>query len=285
MPRLQYKSFSTPDDLRNFPNGQAEVVSLDESSVGHALFEPGWRWSTDMAPIVGTETCQLRHFGYQMTGTMRVLLDDGQTLDIPPGAVFEIPPGHDAWVVGDEPVQMVEWTSLRNFGVAAEGQIDGVLLTVLFTDIVDSTATLKTMGDAAWRDLLFVHNTRLREDLNTFRGREVKTTGDGFIAVFDSAGRAARCAAAMTRSAREIGLPIRAGVHTGEVELSGSDARGLAVHTAARIMGLAGADEVLISTTTAALLEGSGLTLEDAGTHEMKGLPGARQVFRLVRTA
>ncbi len=141
------------------------------------------------------------------------------------------------------------------------------------------------MGDAAWRDLLLVHNTRLREDLNNFRGREVKTTGDGFIAVFDSASRAVRCAAAMTRSAREVGLPIRAGVHTGEVELSGTDARGLAVHTAARVMGLAEADEVLVSTTTADLLEGSGLMLEDAGTHEMKGLPGKRQVLRLVRSA
>jgi class 3 adenylate cyclase len=285
MPRLQYKSFATPDELRNFPNGQAEVVGLDESSVGRAVFEPGWRWSTDMSPIVGTESCQLRHFGYQLTGTMRVLLDDGQTLDIPSETVFEIPPGHDAWVVGDEPVRMVEWTSLRSFGVAAEGQADGVLLTVLFTDIVDSTATLKTMGDAAWRDLLLVHNARLREDLNTFRGREVKTTGDGFIAVFDSASRAVRCANSMTRSAREVGLPIRAGVHTGEVELSGSDARGLAVHTAARVMGLAEADEVLVSTTTAALLEGSGLTLEDAGTHEMKGLSGARQVLRLIKKA
>jgi class 3 adenylate cyclase len=110
----------------------------------------------------------------------------------------------------------------------------------------------------------------------------VKTTGDGFLAIFDSATRAVRCAAAMTRSARGLELHIRVGVHTGEVEFSGGDARGIAVHAAARILSLAGPDEVLVSSTTSELLEGSGLILEDAGTHELKGISGARHVFRLV---
>jgi class 3 adenylate cyclase len=255
---------------------------LDDSAVGRAVYEPGWRWSADMASIVGTASCQLHHLGYAVSGTMHVVLDDGEALDILPDSVFEIPPGHDAWVVGDEPWVTVEWTSARTFGLAADGPGDGVLVTVLFTDIVDSTARLQSMGDVAWRDVLLTHNLRLRDQLNSFRGREVTTTGDGFLAVFDSAARAVRCAAAMTRSMRDIELPIRAGVHTGEVEFVGSDVRGLAVHAAARVMSIAGPNEVCVSATTSDLLEGSGLSLEFAGTHEMKGLPGSRKVFRLV---
>jgi len=257
---------------------------LDDSAVGRAVYQPGWRWSTDMQDIVGTSSCQLHHLGYSISGTMHVILDTGEALDIPPASVFEIPPGHDAWVVGDEPWVTVEWTSARTFGVAADGPGEGVLVTVVFTDIVDSTATLQRIGDTAWRDLLVAHNVRLRDQLNTFRGREVTTTGDGFLAVFDSATRAVRCAAAMTRSIREIGLAIRVGVHTGEVEFTGSDARGLAVHAAARVMSVAGPSEVCVSSTTSDLLEGSGLALEFAGTHEMKGLPGSRKVFRLVES-
>ena len=284
MPRLQYKTFATPDEVRAFPNGRAEVVRLDESVVGRALYEPGWRWSTAMPAIAGTVRCQLHHLGYSISGTMHVEMDDGQAIDIPPASVYEIPPGHDAWVIGDDPWVTVEWTSARVFGLVPEGAGEGVLVTVLFTDIVDSTATLQMMGDTAWRELLLIHNTRLRDQLNIFRGREVKTTGDGFLAVFDSATRAVRCGTAMALSARKMDLPIRVGVHTGEVEFVGDDARGLAVHTAARVMSVGGPDEVLVSSTTYDLLEGSGLTLEEAGTHQMKGLTGARKVFRLVPT-
>ena len=145
----------------------------------------------------------------------------------------------------------------------------------MFTDIVDSTATLHRLGDEAWRELLAAHNARMREQLNTFRGREVKTTGDGLLAVFDRPLRAVRCAEAMATIARSLDLPIRVGVHTGEVDLAGDDARGLAVHTAARVMALGGADDVMVSATTRDLLEGSGVALEDAGEHELKGLPGA----------
>jgi class 3 adenylate cyclase len=154
--------------------------------------------------------------------------------------------------------------------------------TVLFTDIVDSTALLQRMGDSASMDLLRRHNISLRDDLNSFRGREVSTTGDGFLAVFDGATRAVRCAAAMTRSARSLGLRIRAAIHTGEVEFVGGDVRGVAVHAAARLPSLAGPDEVLVSSTTRDLIEGSGLVLEDAGTHELKGFAGGRQAFRVV---
>ena len=264
------------------PKGNAEVVTLDEVTVGRASWQPGWRWSRDLAPIAGTRSCEVHHLGYSVSGALHVVMDDGQAIDIPQGSVYEIPAGHDAWVVGDEPWVTVEWTSARLVGVAPEGPDERVLATVLFTDIVDSTAMLRKVGDTAWRELLIAHNRRLRDELNEFRGREVTTTGDGILAVFDSATRAVRCAAAMTRSARDAGVSIRAGLHTGEVEFVGRDARGLAVHAAARVLALAGPDEVVISSTTNDLLEGSGLRTEDAGTFELKGLPGRRQVFRLV---
>jgi class 3 adenylate cyclase len=283
MPRLQAKSFATPDDVRTLPKVRFETVGLDDATVGHCSFDAGWRWSTDVGPMVGTTSCPIRHLGYAMSGTMRVVMDDGQTLDIGPGTVFDIPPGHDKWVVGDEPWVTLEWgASGRALGAALNETGPRTLATVVFTDIVDSTSRLGQVGDSRWRDLLATHNARLREALNAHRGREVKTTGDGFLAVFDSPTRAVQCAAEMTRSARAIDLEIRVGVHTGEIELVGDDVGGIAVHVAARVLALAGPNEVLVSSTTSGLLEGSGLILEDAGSHELKGLPGARQVFRLV---
>ena len=282
MPRLQYKSFLAPDEVRTFPNGRAEVVSLDEATVGRSRWTPGWRWSTHLAPLMGTRTCEVHHLGYAVSGVLHVAMDSGEEVDIPPDCIYEIPSGHDAWVVGDEPFVTVEWTSARIVGLPPEGPGMRVLATVLFTDIVDSTARLERMGDQAWQELLRLHNARLRDDLNRFRGREVKTTGDGFLAVFGSPSNALRCAVAMTRSARAIGLSIRAGLHSGEVEFVGSDVRGVAVHAAARVMSLAGADEVLVSSTTSDLLEGSDIVLEDAGSHELRGLSGRRRVYRVI---
>jgi class 3 adenylate cyclase len=281
MPRLQVKTFADPDERRTFPKGHAEVVILDEATVGRSQWEPGWRWTTHLAPVAGTESCQVHHLGLSVSGHLRVETDAGDSIDIPPDSIYEIPPGHDAWVLGDEPWVTVEWTSARIVGIAPDGPGERTLATVLFTDIVDSTATLERLGDAAWRDLLLRHNARLRDALNTYRGREVTTTGDGFLAVFDGATRAVRCGVAMARAARDIGLPIRVGVHTGEVEFVGGNVRGVAVHTAARVMSLAGPDEVYVSATTSDLLEGSGVRLEDVGTHELKGLTGRRQVFRV----
>ena len=283
MPRLQAKSFAQPDDVRTMPKLRVETVGLDEATIGHCSFDPGWRWSTDLGPMVGTPSCLIRHVGYTMSGTIRVVMDDGETLDIGPNEVFEIPPGHDKWVIGDEPWVVVEWgASSRAMAVAMHETSERSLATVMFTDIIDSTAILERVGDDAWHDLLVAHNTLLRDELNVFRGREMKTTGDGFLAVFDSATRAVRCAAAMVRSARALNLPIRVGLHTGEVEFVGGDVRGIAVHAAARVMSLAGPNEVMVSSTTSGLIEGSDLVLEDAGVHELKGLSGSRQIFRLL---
>ena len=283
MPRLQAKGFGAPDDVRVMPLVRVETISLDDATVGHCRFDPGWRWSTDTGPLLGTTSCPMRHLGYAMSGTMHVVMDDGQALDVGPGEVFDIPPGHDKWVVGDESWVTIEWGGSGRAMLAALHDRPGRLLaTVVFTDIVDSTARLRELGDGPWRDLLSTHNGRMREQLNVYRGREVKTTGDGLLAVFDSPTRAVRCAAAMVDASRVMGVAIRVGVHTGEVELVGDDVRGIAVHLAARVLALAGPDEVWLTTTTAELVEGSGLRLEDAGTHELKGLSGARQLWRVV---
>lgn len=226
----------------------------------------------------------MRHVGYTISGSLHVEMDDGQALDIPPGTVFEIPPGHDKWVVGGDVWECIEWgASGRAMQVAQEDAGPRSLATVMFTDIVDSTPILERLGDKAWQALLLAHNARLREQLNIYRGREVKQTGDGFLAIFDSPTRAARCAAAMTRTAEAMDVPIRVGIHTGEVELVGGDARGIAVHTAARVMALGAAGDVMVSSTTRDMLEGSGIGLEDAGEHELKGMPGNRRLFKLTR--
>lgn len=283
MPRLQSRSFNAADDEREMPKARFRTVGLDDATVGHCEFEPGWRWSTHVAPMLGTTSCPIRHLGYSMSGQVRVEMDDGRILDIGPDAVFDIPPGHDQWVIGDEPWVSIEWgASGRALDEALHGGGSRSLATVLFTDIADSTVMLQRVGDAAWRELLAVHNARLREQLNVFRGREVKTTGDGVLAVFDSPSRAVRCAGVMVDATRSMDIEIRVGVHSGEIEVVGDDVRGIAVHTAARVLAQAARSEVLVSSTTAELLDGSGLVLEDAGEHELKGLIGARRLYRLV---
>jgi class 3 adenylate cyclase len=159
------------------------------------------------------------------------------------------------------------------------GRGERIVATLLFTDIVDSTAIAERIGDDAWRELLAQHNERVRWELDRFRGREVTTTGDGFLATFDGAERAVLCARAICSAAQAIGLMIRAGIHTGEVEVVPGNLRGLAVHIAARILALAGPAEVVVSWTTRDLLAGTAFTFEDRGTHELKGIAGPRNVY------
>jgi class 3 adenylate cyclase len=281
MPRLQRKSLASPDVVRAFPFGHVDIVNLDETSVARFSWEPGWRWSKDVAPIVQTRSCQNRHVGYVISGQLHVQMDDGTELQIGAGDAFEIPPGHDAWVVGDEVWDTVEFTSAALFGTPPDENDETVLSTILFTDIVDSTATLSRLGDRAWRQLLLEHNRRIRIELDRFRGREMGTTGDGFLALFDGAARGVRCAGAMIRAVADLDLAIRAGLHTGEVAIAGGQARGLAVHAAARVAALAGPGEILVSATTRDLLDGSGLALVSRGDHELKGLTGARTIYAI----
>ena len=214
MPRLQRKAFSTPDIVRTFPFGHVDIVNLDETYIARLSWEPGWRWSKDVQPVVQTASCQNRHLGYALSGLLRVVMDDGSELDIRAGDAFEIPPGHDAWVLGDEMFDTVEFASAAVFG-ATPDENESVLATILFTDIVDSTARLSRIGDAGWRRLLLQHNQAMRAQLDRYRGREVGTTGDGFLALFDGAVRAVQCARAMITAVADLDLQIRAGLHTG----------------------------------------------------------------------
>ena len=175
----------------------------------------------------------------------------------------------------------IEWTGLRNWA-GLSGARNRVLATLLFADLVGSTELVAGLGDGAWRDLLSGTFEEMRETLQRFGGREVTTTGDGILAAFDGAARALQCALAMRALARTHELALRIGVHVGEVELVGDDVRGVAVHEAARIMGAAGADEILVSELTRTLAAAAGLTFEDRGTHSLKGLAGEWQLAALV---
>jgi class 3 adenylate cyclase len=150
---------------------------------------------------------------------------------------------------------------------------------VLFTDIVGSTELAADLGDRRWRELLDRHNSLVRDALGRFRGRELGTAGDGFLATFDGPARAIACAASIRDQVRRLGLEIRAGLHTGELELDGSEIRGIAVHTGARVAAKAGPGEVLTSSTVRDLVVGSGLEFEDRGAHELKGVPGEWRLF------
>ena len=282
MPRPQRRSFTQPEETRTFPHGNLRIINLDDVMVGRYQLEPGWRWSNDVKPIAGTPFCQHHHIGYTLQGTLHVMLKDGTTYDIVPGDAYEIPPGHDGWVDGPEAWIGIEFSGSRTFAVPPEAVGGGIVATLLFTDIVGSTATLARLGDAAWRELLLAHNVAMRVEIDRFRGRELKTTGDGFLAAFDSASRAVRCGQAMVGACRALGLEIRVGCHTGEVELVRDDAHGVAVHAAARVMALAGAGQVFVSWTTRDLLAGSGISVESVGSHELKGLDKPREVFKVV---
>jgi class 3 adenylate cyclase len=283
MPRLQRKSFATPDEVRTFPTGHVDIILLDEIAIGRFALQPGWRWSKDIAPTVRTRSCQLRHVGYAMSGSLRVTMDDGTELVIEAGDGYEIPPGHDVLVIGDEPWDSVEFASAHTFGLAPEELGERVLATVIFSDIVGSTAALEQLGDHAWTGVLQEHNVRIRAAIDRFRGREVTSTGDGFLALFDSASRAVRAGALMDPAVAELGIRVRVGLHTSEVEIVGGQPRGVGVHAAARVAALAGPGEVFLSGTTRDLLDGSGLILESRGEHELKGLSGARSIFALRR--
>ena len=156
---------------------------------------------------------------------------------------------------------------------------DRVLATVLFTDIVESTRRASEMGDRDWHALLDAHDAVVRLQLARFRGREVSTSGDGFLAMFDGPQRAIRCAMAIRDAVRSLGIEVRAGLHTGECEVRGDDIGGIAVHIGARVSALAGANDVLVSSTLRDLVIGSGLEFDHRGAHELKGVPGEWHLF------
>jgi class 3 adenylate cyclase len=198
---------------------------------------------------------------------------------IPGAQLIEMPGSDHAWWLDLEATRR---ETNRFLAALREEELafDRVLATVLFTDVVDSTRHAIELGDRAWRDLLERHHMVVRALLGRYRGREVDTAGDGFLAVFDGPARAIRCAQAICDAMPTIGLDVRAGLHTGEVETQGDDIRGIAVHIGARVGTLAAPSEVLVSQTVKDLVAGSGLAFEDAGEHELKGVPDRWHLYR-----
>ena len=197
---------------------------------------------------------------------------------IPGARLLELPGGdHLPWV--GEPDAVLGEVEEFLTGVRTAPEPDRVLATILFTDIVGSTALAARLGDREWGDLLERHNALVRRQLERFRGQELDTAGDGFVASFDGPARGIRCAAAIAESVSALGLSIRAGIHTGEAELVDGKLAGIAVHIAARIASLADADEVLVSNTVKDLVIGSRMTFADRGARELKGVPGEWSLF------
>ena len=214
------------------------------------------------------------------TGDRDVNVEEGRWLaDHVPRARFVELPGDDhfPWV-GDQDVILDEIQEFLT-GVRPAPEADRVLATVLFMDIVGSTEWAARLGDRAWKELLERHHTLVRKELARFRGREVDTAGDGFFATFDGPARAIRCACSIRDGLRELGIEIRAGLHTGEVELTGDKIRGIAVHIGARVAAAAQPSEVLVSSTVKDLVAGSGIGFADRGTHVLKGIPGEWHMF------
>ena len=213
-------------------------------------------------------------------GDTRVNVEGGRYLAANiPGAKFVELPGidHVMWA-GDVDQIAVE---IEEFLTGEHGRIepDRVLATIMFTDLVDSTKRAEEMGDRRWRDVLNEHDQIVRHEIDRFRGREIKTLGDGFLATFDGPARAVRCASAITDAIHSMGLEVRCGLHTGEIEITEHDIGGIAVNIAARIATLAAADQVLVSRTVRDLVAGSNLRLVDRGTFDLKGLSESMPLF------
>jgi class 3 adenylate cyclase len=229
---------------------------------------------------MGGDWCQAHHVGIVLTGRQGVELDDGTVIELGPGDLYDVPPGHDGWTIGEEESVMIEWSGSRRW--VGGSMRHRALVTLLFTDVVDSTGTAARLGDSAWHELLSMHFQACRDAVERFGGRQVTTTGDGILATFEAAAQAIRCAIAIREIADRQGIAIRAGVHVGEVELAGDDVRGVTVHEAARIMAAAGASEILTSEAMTMLCRTSGLAFEDAGEHQLKGVPDRLHLYRVV---
>jgi class 3 adenylate cyclase len=279
---IRRKNLDRPDEQRPFPHGTGVLVNLGAMTIGRAALEPGWRWSTDIKPGVGTASCQIHHFHLLLQGRFTVAMDSGETQEFEPNDVMDIPPGHDAWVSSDGSVVLVDiGGNVSDFGLPASRSRR--VATILMTDIVASTQTAARIGDQAWKQRLAQHNQVTRHQFERYGGREIDTTGDGFLALFDAAGAALLAAIAIRDACRDIGLEVRIGVHTGEIETAGDNIRGLSVHAAARIMSEAHASQILTSAVTRALAEGVPCSFEDAGERQLKGLEQPIRLFAVER--
>jgi class 3 adenylate cyclase len=245
--------------------------------------QPFWRTMLEVdvrtvLPLIQVPTLVLHRRDVQL-----LPIEHGRYLaeHIPDAKLVELP-GADLPLVWEEPQLALDLIEEFLVGVRRAVEPTRVLATVLFTDIVDSTKLAGRLGDRRWRELLNTHDDVARQTVEEFNGQLVQTTGDGILATFDGPGRGIGCAAALRDQLAGIGLHIRSGLHTGEVELRGDDVGGIAVHIAARVMAAAGSGEILTSRTVHDLIVGSDVTLEDRGIHPLKGVEGTWELFAVV---
>ena len=241
-------------------------------AIGHVLWQSDVR---HLLPAIRVPTLVITH-----AESVRVppALSRYLAEQIPNARQLELPGSENFIWAGDQARMAGEIQGFLT-GAKPAPEAERVLATVVFTDIVGSTERARSLGDRAWKDLLDRHYDVAREQIAAFRGRLIVTTGDGLLATFDGPARAVRCAQAIAAAVHELGLEIRAGVHTGEIQLDGSDVRGLAVHIGARIAALADAGEVLVSSTVKDLVVGSGIEFEDRGLHLLKGVPDEWRLY------
>jgi class 3 adenylate cyclase len=233
---------------------------------------------TDLREVLGlvrVPTLIISHLDRGPAAQSRYLADHIQ------GAKAVEVPGADVMPFAPDSVALLDAVEEFLTGRLPQVQLDRVLATVLFTDIVNSTGQAASMGDRRWRELLASHDSLVRREVERFRGRAVKSTGDGFLATFDGPARAIHCACAIRDDVHRIGLEIRAGLHCGEIELHDEDVAGISVHIGERVASLAGPNQVLVSRTVVDLLAGSDIAFWDYGDHELKGVPGAWRVFEV----
>ena len=266
----------SPDELERW-------ISYTRVAASPSSAEAVMRTSSDtdireILPIVQTPTLILHRAGDQVEP-----IEAGRYVaaKMPHARLVELPGDDGMPWIGDTDGVLREIRTFLGENVQ-HVPTDRRLATVLFTDIVGSTERAATMGDERWTDLLGEHHQRVREELERFEGVEIDTAGDGFLATFDGPARAVRCARAIGERMRDLGIEIRAGVHVGEIEHAGKDIRGIAVHIGARVAALAGPSEILVSSTVRDLVAGSGLTFEDAGEQELKGVPDRWHLYRVV---
>jgi class 3 adenylate cyclase len=277
--RIEIRDLGEPEAVVTYPLGATYQVRLAGTVVSHHVLQPGWSWQEHAQPQAGTPSCELYHRGVVLSGRMGVRTDDGDEVVIGPNQVFDLPPGHLTWVEGDEELVMVDWAGGAGFDVRP-GDRARVMATIVFTDMVGSTSQAQEAGDEAWKRTVAMHDDVVRTELVRYGGREVETAGDSFLIVFDGAERAIRCGLGLVDALAGIDVPIRVGIHSGEVELTADHVRGVAVHTAARILSEARPREVLVSGTTRDLAEGAaGLAFEPRGRHELRDLERPHDLF------
>jgi class 3 adenylate cyclase len=272
------QAYRDPELVRGFARYERLSASPATAfAIGRVLYESDVR---HVLPSIQVPTLVITHAGSVRTpkGLSAYLAEH-----IPGARHLELPGSENLMWAGDQG-RLVDEVQEFLTGAPALPEIERVLATVLFTDIVGSTDRARALGDHAWKQLLNRHYAIAREQLGRFRGRQIVTTGDGLLATFDGPARAIRCAQAIVAALRDLGLDVRAGLHTGEIELDGADIRGIAVHIGARISALAGAGEVLVSSTVKDLVVGSGIEFDDRGVQTLKGVPDGWHLYA-VRTA